>query len=378
MDARLRMISLSLVGVGWTLSALLLFWTIAPRAIPGLHLADGFCPGCTPAVSGPTGWQLGFPLAAWALVYFALTGFLIAHAGRAARVAAWVMSATATGASLVLTTEILLNSFSDCLPCLGVHIINAALFLVLSITAGRERSEASDAVPRRWPMHWRLGLAAVLIIAGGAAATASSAPRRTHLLAVRTFWAQTPQPIPLDTDDPTRGAADGSIVLVVFSSFQCPGCQAFANVLELLDRRFAGALITVFKHFPLGKECNAALAFDLQPRSCAIAEAAQAAHRLRAFWPYHDGLFRGSLGASEEDLQRIATDAGLALEAWKMETSQPAVREKIHQDIELAWRLGVDETPAVFLNGRRVLNLSVANLEALIAGKLTMRGATPR
>jgi protein-disulfide isomerase len=382
MDVRWRMISLALAGAGWILSALLLFWGVAPRGAPQLHLPDGFCPGCTSALAAPGGWQLGFPLAAWALVYFAVSGFLIAHAGRHACAAAWAMSGAATGASAVLTVSLYLNGVSDCLPCLAVHVINAALFSALfsalSAATARQRSPAAAAMPRWRPIHRRLSLAAVFILAGGAAETAMRPPWRAEPHTVRAYWTATPRPIPAGPDDPSRGAADSPVVLVVFSSFQCPGCQEFAHVLRHLDQRFAGRLTTVFKHFPLGKICNTALTIDLQPRSCAAAEAAEAAHRLHAFWRFHDNLFRGSLGASEDELQRIAADSGVALEQWKIERSRPAVREKIRKDVELAWRLGVDATPAVFLNGRRVSDLRLSQLETLIRAELAMRGSAQR
>ncbi|MDD1751140.1 MAG: thioredoxin domain-containing protein [Methanothrix sp.] len=293
-------------------------------------------------------------------------------------VAAWALSGATTGASLVLTVSLILNGFSDCLACLAVHVINVALFSALSFTTARQWPPT--AVVTSWcrPIHSRLTVAAVLILAGGAAETAIRPPLRAKSPAVREYWAEPSQRIPTDPADPSRGAADNPVLLVVFSSFQCPGCQEFAPVLQRLDQRFAGQLTTVFKHFPLGQACNAALAFDLQPRSCAAAEAAEAAHRLHAFWRFHDSLFRGSLGASENDLQRIATDSGIALKQWKIERDLPAVREKIRKDIELGWRLGVDATPAVFLNGRRVSDLRLSNLDTLIRSELAMRASALR
>jgi protein-disulfide isomerase len=307
------------------------------------------------------------------LVYFAITGFLLAHAGRSACAAAWAILAAGTGASLALTVSLFLNGFSDCLPCFAVHVINAALFSALSFAVAKQNVPTASGPLRFHPIHRRLTVGALLIVAGGVAETAISPPWRAASLAAGAYRAEPAQAIPLDSTDPSRGAPDNAVRLVVFSSFQCPGCQMFAHNLQLLDQRFAGRLTTIFKHFPLGKACNPALPFDLQPRSCAAAEGAQAAHRLHAFWRFHDGVFRGSLEVSEDELQAIATNSGLALEQWKSERNLPAVRDKIRKDIDLAWRLGVDATPAVFLNGRRVWDLRLANLEMLIRRELAIR-----
>lgn len=369
MDTRWRMVALALVGLGWTLSAFLLLRVVALRAAPQWHLTDRFCPGCDSALM--SGWQLGFPLAAWALIYYAVAAFLIVHGSRAAFSAAWTMSAAATGASLVLTASLLLNGSSDCLPCLAAHVINAAVFSALSLVGARQ-------LPLR-PFPYRLlqsrvALAAVLIVAGGLAEAAlrPSMPRQSAVL--RIYAEGPPRTIPEDPADPSLGAADSPVRIVVFSSFQCPGCQAFAHVLRRVEEEFAGRLTTVFKHFPLGKECNTALPHDLQSRSCAAAEAAEAAHRLGAFWRFHDALFAGSLQNSEDDLRQIARHIGLPLERWKIERDSPAVREKLRKDIELGWLLGVDATPAVFLNGRRVFDLRLSSLETLIRSEVAARG----
>jgi protein-disulfide isomerase len=376
-NARWRSISLALTGVGWSLSAFLLLSAIVLRAAPQVRLTDKLCPGCASPLTADVGWQLGFPLAAWALVYFAITGFLLVHAGRSVVAAAWAISAAGIGAGLVLTVSLFLNGFSDCLPRLAVHVINLALFSALSFAAARQSSPTASPL-QRWPIHSRSIMSAALVLAGGVAETAMSPPWRAMSLVQRAYWAEPAHPIPTDSADASRGAADNAVRLVVFSSFQCPGCQVFAHVLQHLDERFAGRLTTVFKHFPLGKACNPLLPFDLQPRSCAAAEAAEAANRLHAFWRFHDSIFGGSLEASEGELQTMATNSGLALEQWNIERARPAVREKIHRDIELARRLGVDGTPAVFLNGRKVSDLGLANLETLIRKELAMRASARR
>jgi protein-disulfide isomerase len=160
--------------------------------------------------------------------------------------------------------------------------------------------------------------------------------------------------------------------LVVFSSFQCPWCQVFAPSVHYLNERFGDSLTVVFKNYPLGKACNPAMRVDMQPRACAAAWAAEAANLQKAFWRYHDGLFSESLQDSEEMLKATARGAGLDLERWEQDRQSAAVQSKISRDAELGARLGVQGTPTVFLNGRRIKNPTLAVLEVLI--KAEMRG----
>jgi hypothetical protein len=56
------------------------------------------------------------------------------------------------------------------------------------------------------------------------------------------------------------------------------GCgQQFTHVTRRLRERFGDRVTIVFKHVPLGKDCNRALERDVQPRACAAAWAAEAA-----------------------------------------------------------------------------------------------------
>jgi protein-disulfide isomerase len=56
----------------------------------------------------------------------------------------------------------------------------------------------------------------------------------------------------------------------------------------------------------------------------------------------------------------------LNLEQFDTEKHSPAAGEKVAADVESGNRLGVDGTPTVFLNGRRVPYLTPGGLDILI------------
>ncbi len=68
----------------------------------------------------------------------------------------------------------------------------------------------------------------------------------------------------------------------------------------------------------------------------------------------------------------MAREVGLDLEQFEGHRTGEAVKAKVRSDIDLGLQLGVDATPSIFLNGRRVYDLRENSLEVLIvnvAGK---------
>lgn len=154
--------------------------------------------------------------------------------------------------------------------------------------------------------------------------------------------------------------------MVVFSDFQCRWCQSFADEIYHLIDSFPDHLAVIFKHYPLGTECNDAAGRDTHPRACAAARAAEAARLQGRFWPFHDGLFATELEATEDALRQVAQEVGLDLERFEQDRRAQTTMAKVKSDIELGSQLTVDGTPTVFINGRRAKRISSEALEILI------------
>jgi protein-disulfide isomerase len=173
--------------------------------------------------------------------------------------------------------------------------------------------------------------------------------------------------IPVLRDDPVLGPSSARVRLVVFSSFQCPACRAFAAVAHRLNQQFPSSIQIVFKNYPLGKDCNPDLVREMQPRACAAAFAAEAANRQGGFWQYHDGIFfRSSLLGAEPELQRIARASGMDMLRWESDRRSREIETRVKSDVALGHLLGVNGTPAIFLDGRQVPVTSVPIFETLI------------
>jgi protein-disulfide isomerase len=221
-----------------------------------------------------------------------------------------------------------------------------------------------------------LALALVVVLSGAAVEAAifhaqETEAERTAKLDPASLWEQyrsePVQNIPVEDDDPLLGSRNHPTQLIVFSSFGCPSCRTFSEVLHRLHARFGDGLTIVFKHFPLSSECNLVLRRDFQPRSCEASWAAEAANRQGAFWPFHAGIFRSDLSGSESALQQIARETKVDIARWETDRVSAAVQSNVKRSVDLGQRLQVNGTPWKFVNGRRFRRLSFADLEVVIS-----------
>ena len=155
----------------------------------------------------------------------------------------------------------------------------------------------------------------------------------------------------ITANDHTKGASDGSVVLVEYSDLQCPACQAFAPITRQLVDANPDTLTFVYRHFPLAQHQNAE----------AAAYAAEAAGKQGTFFEYHDILFdRQEDWAENTDPTKTflayAEELELDIDQFTADMGSETVRAKVDTDLNSGITAGVDSTPSFFLNGKRVRN----------------------
>jgi protein-disulfide isomerase len=116
----------------------------------------------------------------------------------------------------------------------------------------------------------------------------------------------------------------------------------------------------VFKNFPIRSH-----RFSLK-----AAVAAMAAGRQNKFWEFHDALFKNHRKLSAATIKEIAHTLGLDEAKFEKQVKNPAIIDHVSRDYREGEKLGVRGTPTVFINGRRVHNRSMQNMEALIEKEL--------
>ncbi|MDB5240080.1 MAG: hypothetical protein JWP57_705, partial [Spirosoma sp.] len=353
------------IALSWALCAYLVFRSTQLNGPTGT-IRDlcqlVFNSSCDPALSSPMAWHLGYPLAGWGLAYFGALGLLLSLGNLVTDRMAMLLAALGVGISIIQSALIIRGGLS-CPVCLAIHLINV---LVLMALVRNQKGaffwgQPNQTAPQGSLLRWSLLLVGTLIIGGisevGVLRTSigQNAPINLDDIA-KQFRSERVFPIPKGNALPALGSPSAPVQVVVFSSFKCPACQGFAPTLEKLHQKFGNRIGVTFKNFPLSSGCNPRMSVDMQPGSCVAAYAALAAHRQNRFWPYHDRVFDSTLDSAGKMLIAIAKTSGLTMAQWESDRQSDAVKQQVAQDVQLAYELGVDGTPTVFINGRRVSN----------------------
>ncbi|MDC0670979.1 DsbA family protein [Nannocystis radixulma] len=145
-------------------------------------------------------------------------------------------------------------------------------------------------------------------------------------------------------DAPTVGPADAPVLLVAFMDFECPFCRKAATEgIAELRRRYPNDLRIAYRQLPLPIHASADSA----------ARAVVAADRQDQFWAYAERLFAAPrLG--RRTYAEIARELGLDEARFLADLDSAEVAHVVRDDLVYARRLGLDATPAFFVNGRYI------------------------
>ncbi len=153
---------------------------------------------------------------------------------------------------------------------------------------------------------------------------------------------------------PAKGPAKASVTIVEFSDMQCPHCQKAASTIDQLlalepEARF------VFQNFPLPAHNwaeKAAGYVDCVGRASAGGAANE------TVWKFIHKTFDEQANITEanvdEKLKAIATASGGNGDEISACAAQPDTKARIEASVALGKSVGVNGTPALFVNGRNV------------------------
>ncbi len=164
-------------------------------------------------------------------------------------------------------------------------------------------------------------------------------------------------------DQPTKGNPNATVTVVEFTDFQCPSCSQQHPILERLIAEYGTQVKFVLRDFPLSQHENAAKA----------AEAAEAAREQGKFWEYVTLLFRNQSALQVDKLKAYATE--LKLDRTKFDAAVDAgkFRDKVQRDTLDGQKVGVNATPTIFINGKRIADRSYEGLKAALDASLRGR-----
>lgn len=169
-------------------------------------------------------------------------------------------------------------------------------------------------------------------------------------------------------DDPVRGDANAPVTIVEFTDFQCPSCAAMQPILDEVLKSYGNKVKLVVRDFPLAMHANALKA----------AEAANAANAQGKFFEYTNLLFKHQDTLDVPSLKKYASEVGLNRARFDAELDGGKYAAEIKHDRDDGEIYGIDSTPAIFVNGVALREMSIDALRALIDRGLGGTGSTPK
>jgi protein-disulfide isomerase len=195
---------------------------------------------------------------------------------------------------------------------------------------------------------------------GNAASAYAEELRKAAVLEV---FLRPPDPpvINISIDDrPWTGGANAPVTIVEFTDFECPSCANAQPVMEALVKEFGDKVKLVAHSFPLEQHKHAFKA----------AEAAEAAREQGKYWEYTAILFKNQKELEVEKLKTYAGQLGLDRKRFDDALDSGKFTDAIKQELSIGDRIGVDSTPSLFINGKRIREKTREALKSAIEAAL--------
>jgi protein-disulfide isomerase len=161
-----------------------------------------------------------------------------------------------------------------------------------------------------------------------------------------------------------RGPADAVVTIVEFSDLQCPFCRQAQPIVDRVVNEVPGVRL-VFQPFPL----------PMHPWAMKAASFGECVARQKpaAFWDYVTAVYGDQANITEanvdEKLRGIAATAGVDAAKVSSCAAGPDISLRIQESMELGKAVGVNSTPTVFIQGRKVqsiVDLPYEQLKAMV------------
>jgi protein-disulfide isomerase len=141
---------------------------------------------------------------------------------------------------------------------------------------------------------------------------------------------------------PEIGPASAPVTIVEFSDFQCPFCGRAEPALKQVHEKYGDKVRLVYMDFPLG----------IHDHAIDAASAGRCAGEQGKFWQFHDEMFSNQSKLAPADLKADAKKLGLDTAKFDECLDKGKYKTAIETDMAQGRELGVDGTPAFFVNGR--------------------------
>ncbi len=169
-------------------------------------------------------------------------------------------------------------------------------------------------------------------------------------------------PVEVAPNDHVFGDPETPVSIVVYADFQCPACATESQLMARIWPRIENRAHMIFRHYPLTAT---------NPHAWTAALYAEAAGRQDRFWEMHDFLFVNQpiwsfLPDVESEFDSYAETLELDLEQLQADLENETVIDKVRDDQRGGNAAGVRSTPVMFIDGRRVAQLTASRIMELV------------
>jgi protein-disulfide isomerase len=140
------------------------------------------------------------------------------------------------------------------------------------------------------------------------------------------------------------GDPNAPVTLAEYADFECPICGVSRAILDKFVEERPGQVRLCYLPFPLPQHANAIPA----------GQAALFARDHGKFWAVHRALFDNQTRLSPEVIKQLVTQAGLPAEGWAKVLASGAYIPELERFRDSGNAAGVQGTPTVYINGRKV------------------------
>src|SRR5438093_1514721 len=163
------------------------------------------------------------------------------------------------------------------------------------------------------------------------------------------------------------GGTKAPVTIIEFSDYQCPFCGRAESTVDEVMKHYGNKVRLVYRDFPL----------PMHPQARPASEAASCANAQGKFWEYHATLFANQTALGEDQLKEYAKNVGLDAAKFDQCLKEKPFKAAIDKDVADGERVGVNGTPAFFINGRMLSGaLPFDKFKEVIDEELTAKGVS--
>ena len=164
------------------------------------------------------------------------------------------------------------------------------------------------------------------------------------------------------------GSPSATVTVEEFADFQCPTCGLQHPKMKEINSLYGNRIKFIFRNFPLNQ---------VHPKAYDAAVAAEAAGLQGKYWAMQDQLFGNQLAwVNAPDSRKVfaeyAQKLGLDVLKFQNDMLGIAAKGRVDADIERGRALGINGTPTIYINGKRIAfeQSEVASMQQIIDAEL--------